>query len=226
MEHMIEFRGYSVWESSNIRTWLNSNAARVSYEDQGPTKRASDEYVNAYDLQSGFLYGFSNNERDMICEKKNVTAMTGVEALASDNKTYLSVPALITDQYDLTGYATKTTKDKVYLLSFDEVKKYLYNNNLIIFAEPTQSAIDSDESTYYQVALSQNVKYSSWALRTPNGASAHQNLAVSSGVSSKEDIHMYYCAADGVGIRPAMTVSFDQVTLEGEGTKDIPFTVK
>lgn len=226
MQQMQEFRGNSDWDTSNIRTWLNSDSARVSYKDQAPSKRATDECVNAYDLQSGFLYGFSEKEKAMIFEKNNVTAMNAVCAQEADKKAYGSVPTLITDEYNLKGSATKTTKDKVYLLSFDEVQKYLFNNNLIIFAEPTQSAIDSDKSTFYKVSLSHDTKYSTWALRTPNGASAHQFLAVSAGISAKEDIHVYYCAADGVGIRPAMTVSFDQVTLEGEGTKEIPFTLR
>lgn len=226
MEQMIEFRGNSDWETSNIRTWLNSDAARISYKDQAPILRATDEYANAYDLQSGFLYGFSKSEKAMICEKKNVTAMNGMEALASNKKGYDVVPKLITDSYDLTGFATKTTKDKVYLLSFDEVQRYLYQNNLLLFAEPTQSAIDSDQSSYYKLSLSYNTKYSTWALRTPNGASAHQILAVSFGSSANEDIHMYYSAANGVGIRPAMTISLYHATLEGEGSKSNPYTVK
>lgn len=226
MEQMIEFRGNSDWETSNIRTWLNSDAARISYKDQAPILRATDEYANAYDLQTGFLYGFSKNEKAMICEKKNVTAMNGMEALASNKKGYDVVPKLITDSYDLTGFATKTTKDKVYLLSFDEVQRYLYQNNLLLFAEPTQSAIDSDQSSYYKLSSSYNTKYSTWALRTPNGASAHQILAVSFGSSANEDIHMYYSAANGVGIRPAMTISLYHATLEGEGSKSNPYTVK
>lgn len=226
MEEMMEFRGNSDWETSNIRTWLNSDAARITYQDQAPILRATDEAANSYDLQAGFLYGFSKQEKARICEKNNVTVMNGMEALENGKKAYEIVPKRITDQYDYTGYATKTTKDKVYLLSFDELQKYLYDNNLVIFAEPTQSAIDSDHSSYYKLSLSYDIKYSSWALRSPNGASAHQILAVGFGASANEDIQMYYSTANGIGIRPAITITLDQATFEGEGSKHNPYTIK
>ena len=61
-EQMIEFRGNSDWEKSNIRTWLNSDAARVTYKDREPIEKGTDEYENSYELEAGFLHGFTDKE--------------------------------------------------------------------------------------------------------------------------------------------------------------------
>lgn len=177
-KQMIEFRGNSDWETSNIRTWLNSDAARVTYSDQEPSSRATDEAVNSYELQAGFLYGFTKDEKAMLREKEIKTTLNAVQAEKDGKEAFIISSDSITEIYDFSSYDTKTTKDKVFLLSLDEVQKYLYNNNLLIFAEPTQSAMDSDKSSYYKSYLAYNTKYCPWLLRTPYGASAHQILAI------------------------------------------------
>ena len=85
----------------------------------------------------------------MLCEREIITTLNGLEAQKEDKKAFSTDSDSIADTYDFSIYGTKTTKDKVFLLSLEEVQKYLYNNNLIIFAEPTQSAMDSDDSSYY-----------------------------------------------------------------------------
>lgn len=224
-KQMIEFRGNSDWEASNIRTWLNSDAARVTYLDQEPSKRATDEEVNSYELQAGFLYGFTKEEKAMLRERVIKTTLNAVQAEKDGKEAFVISSDSITESYDFSSYDTKTTKDKVFLLSLDEVQKYLYNNNLLIFAEPTQSAIDSDKSSYYKSYLAYNTKYCPWLLRTPYGASAHQILAVSAGISNTADIWNFSAASCGIGVRPAITISLDNVSLEGDGTKENPFIV-
>lgn len=219
-EQMIEFRGNSDWEKSNIRTWLNSDAARVTYKDREPIEKGTDEYENSYELEAGFLHGFTDKEKAMLCEREIITTLNGLEAQKEDKKAFSTDSDSIADTYDFSIYGTKTTKDKVFLLSLEEVQKYLYNNNLIIFAEPTQSAMDSDDSSYYF-----NSKYWPWSLRTPNGASAHEILAISAGISNTGDFRYYYAPACGLGIRPAITISLEQISFEGEGSKENPFII-
>lgn len=223
---IVEFRGNSDWETSNIRTWLNSNSARVTYKDQAPVSTGTDEEANYYDKQSGFLYDFTKEEISLLCDVVNTTTLNAINADGSDKPVYKFAPGLISADYNLSKYASKKTTDKVYLLSVDEVKKYLYNNNLLIFASPTQSAIDSDRSSFYKVALSYNTTYCNWALRTPDGADSTSVLAVGFGASSKQDIITYYASASGFGIRPAVTISLEQLTVDGEGTADNPYTIK
>ncbi len=223
---IVEFRGNSDWETSNIRTWLNSNDARVTYKDQAPVSTGTDEETNYYDKQPGFLYDFTKEEINLLCDVVNTTTLNAINAEGSDKPVYKFAPGLISADYKLSKYASKKTTDKVYLLSVDEVKKYLYNNNLLIFASPTQSAIDSDRSSFYKVALSYNTTYCNWALRTPDGTDSTSVLAVGFGASSKQDIITYYASASGFGIRPAVTISLEKLTVDGEGTADNPYTIK
>lgn len=225
MEQMMEFRGNSDWEASNIRTWLNSDAARVIYIDQAPSYRAIDEAVNSYELQAGFLYGFTKEEKAMLTEREIKTTLNAFQAEKDGKEAFIISSDSIAESYDLSSYGTKATKDKVFLLSLDEVQRYLFKNNLLIFAEPTQSAIDSDKSSYYKAYLAYDTKYCPWLLRTPNGASAHEILAVGPGISNTADIWCFSAASCGLGIRPAITISLDRIRLDGDGTKDNPFFV-
>lgn len=223
---IVEFRGNSNWETSNIRTWLNSNEARVTYKDQSPVSKGTDEETNSYDKQPGFLYNFTKDEISLLCDVVNTTTLNAIEGEGSDKPVYEFTPGLISANYDLSKYASKKTTDKVYLLSVDEVKKYLYDNNLLIFATPTQSAIDSDHSSFYKAALAYDTTYCNWALRTPDGKDSTSVMAVGFGINSKQDIITYYASASGFGIRPAVTISLEQLTVDGEGTADNPYTLK
>lgn len=64
IQHQI--RGNNDWAQSNIRTWLNSAAENVVYEDQAPMQIAMSEYKNGYDKEPGFLSNFSEEERAAI----------------------------------------------------------------------------------------------------------------------------------------------------------------
>lgn len=61
-----QLRGNNDWALSNIRTWLNSTAENVVYEDQKPAIVAMSEYKNGYDTERGFLSNFSEEERAAI----------------------------------------------------------------------------------------------------------------------------------------------------------------
>ncbi len=63
-----QIRGNNLWALSNIRTWLNSTAENVTYEDQKPIQISMSEYKNGYDTEPGFLSNFSEEEREAIIE--------------------------------------------------------------------------------------------------------------------------------------------------------------
>lgn len=63
-----QIRGNNSWALSNIRTWLNSTAENVTYEDQKPIQISMSEYKNGYDMEPGFLSNFSEEEREAIIE--------------------------------------------------------------------------------------------------------------------------------------------------------------
>lgn len=62
---MQEFRGSNQWETSDLRTWLNSNGI-VHYPEKVPQNAATDEYGNAYGAEAGFLTDFSVKEISLI----------------------------------------------------------------------------------------------------------------------------------------------------------------
>lgn len=65
-EQLIQFWGSSEWESANIRSWLNSEEAIVTYAGAKPTTDTTSLYENGYETQSGFLYGFTEEEKSQL----------------------------------------------------------------------------------------------------------------------------------------------------------------
>ncbi len=55
-------RGDNRWESSNIRTWLNSDKENVTYTGQVPSADAMSEKTNGYNTEPGFLNEFTQEE--------------------------------------------------------------------------------------------------------------------------------------------------------------------
>ncbi len=67
-EVLRQIHGNNDWARSNIRTWLNSEAENVKYEDQSPILISTSEYKNGYDTEPGFLNNFTKEERAAILE--------------------------------------------------------------------------------------------------------------------------------------------------------------
>lgn len=82
LQHFL--RGNNMWNTSNIRTWLNSSAENVVYEGQPPSVSAMSEMVNGYDTEPGFLSNFSTDEMGAIVE---TDIMTG--NIATKDKVFL-----------------------------------------------------------------------------------------------------------------------------------------
>lgn len=199
---MTEFFGNSDWSTSNIRTWLNSDQAKVSYKDQAPTNDASELYENQYDKQAGFLYHFTSNEKSLLVTRKNSTASN---ALGSGNK---------------------VTEDKVFLLSQDEVQKYLINQNLSIYATPTLSACNSDKTEVYKYNKEQGSPNHRWVLRTPAKNVSEQIMVVGDGHYDEQDFFYVNAASPILGIRPAIVIDTHDLQLSGDGTISSPYVLK
>lgn len=59
-------RGSNDWNTTNIRTWLNSEAEVVKYEGQAPIAKAMSEHKNGYQTEPGFLHDFTEEERAIL----------------------------------------------------------------------------------------------------------------------------------------------------------------
>lgn len=197
-EQMIEFRGNSDWESSTIRTWLNSDASLVTYEGAAPADDGSDEHCNGYDTSPGFLNLFTDTEKQALVEYNTVTESN---ALTDKNQ--------------------KTTTDRVFLLSEGELYNYVIGNSISPFTKVTQNAIDNDSSSWYKSFSDSGCDSYIWALRTPVSENSYQVKTV--GVNNKKEVTEYYAGASGLGIRPAIQISTDKISLTGSGSRLDPY---
>lgn len=193
-----ELFGNSDWASSNIRSWLNSSQAQVTYTGQPPTKSATSEYANAYSTQAGFLYAFSSLEKSLICPRNNSTSGNALDS------------------------STKTTTDKVFLLSQSEVQKYLVNQNFVTYATPTHAALANDKSGFYKRS---GYDCYPWCLRTPDSSSSTDVVIVTAGTCVEKDYYKQIACLSGLGIRPAMVIKYSGQSLSGDGSQSNPYTI-
>jgi hypothetical protein len=64
-KNMVEQCGSNIWENSNIKEWLNSDEIKVKYTTQEPNEKSLAP-ENAYSNEPGFLYNFTNEEKQSI----------------------------------------------------------------------------------------------------------------------------------------------------------------
>ena len=178
-EQLVNFWGSSDWETANIRSWLNSDAAIVEYAGAKPTEDAASLYENGYESEAGFLYAFSEDE-------KNQLVLTDIE----------------------------TSQDKVFLLSKEEVEKYLIGQNLVLSAVPTENAVLLEGTGIYQDYYEQGERATYWGLRT-QGDNVCSVLCVGTGLGESEIFHSEYACSSLMGVRPAIVLPLEYVqTLE------------
>ena len=176
-------RGNSNWETSNIRTWLNSSSENVEYEGQVPSSAAMADGRNGYHTEKGFLCNFTEEERGLIQETQ---IETKGNALAEEEMI--------------------TTRDKVFLLSQDELK-WFEEANVSLLAEPTQGAIANNQTSWYQdYCVDMGVKHMMWWLRDPVETSSSKCYLVGNGYH-EENIYDWEVGVESFGIRPAMIIA-------------------
>ena len=187
LQLQMQVRGNSDWSLSNIRTWLNSSKEVVKYEGQAPAISAMIEKKNGYDHEPGFLYGFDEKEIEAIKEVEHSTSGNAVS-----------------------GKASIQTKDKVYLLSLEEVK-WFEDAGMSVLAEPTQAAIDNDGTTWYKDDMEIfSVTAHYWWLREPVKEASSRCYIVGNG-NREQLIYDRNVGLEGYGIRPAITVYVDKL---------------
>lgn len=178
----IQVWGNNDWSLSNIRTWLNSSDEVVKYDGQAPVTAAMAEGHNGYQNEPGFLYGFKEEELEAIKEVENITCGNKV----SDRDTIV-------------------TKDKVYLLSLEELK-WFEEAGISLLAEPTEAAVTGDGTGWYLLDMeiySEKAYY--WWLREPVKEASAKCYLVGNGIE-EENIYKKDVSMEGFGIRPVITV--------------------
>lgn len=192
MALQIRVRGNSDWSASNLRTWLNADTEVVNYTDQPPVAAAMAEKKNGYQNEAGFLYGFTQEERDAIVETE-----------------------LVTKGNALSETETVTTYDRVWLLSLEELS-WFDDAGMKKFASPTDAAIEQDQSLWYILDYNTyGAECLSWWLREPETEAASLCYLVDNGYTERV-IRQENAGLEGFGVRPALTVDLRLVTFRGE----------
>mgnify|MGYP002515255019 FL=1 len=185
-------RGNSDWSASNLRTWLNADTEVVAYSGQPPAAAAMAEKKNGYQTEAGFLYGFTQEEKDAIVETELVTKGN---ALAETDSV--------------------TTIDRVWLLSLEELT-WFDQAGISKFASPTEEAVRQDQSLWYSLDYdTYGVEYFCWWLREPVPDTASLCYLVNNGYGEKV-IRQENVGLEGFGVRPALTVDLRRVTFRGD----------
>ena len=173
--------GTNDWSRSDLRTWLNSDRVNVTYEGTGPTDKAMAEDNNGYLFEAGFLYGFSDKEREAIVLTHNIT------------------------KGNVFSNGDVETDDLVYLPSLEELE-WFYDANVDVFAAPTDSAVAYDATNSYQIySVAWGLEPYVWWLRDPVDGYASKVCAVNNGYGDKLFIERV-AGVGGNGVRPVVTV--------------------
>lgn len=185
----IEAKGSSRWSTSNLRTWLNSAEENVTYLDQAPILFAMGEAQNEYYGKPGFLNSFTEDEREALVPTLNHTVVYG-------------------EDKEEAGVDEST--DLVFLLSSDELA-LLKEQGFSVYADPTQQAIEQDQSLYYQsYSLDLDITHLAWWLRDSKPGYQYVNMAVGNSYNAVELVDYISCY-DCIGVRPAIVVDLKKL---------------
>ena len=176
-------RGSNSWETSAIRTWLNSDRDYVVYEGAAPSDLAMTDNCNGYDLEAGFLYAFTDTELAAIKE-------TTIET----DHTTVSDKVFLLSKEDLTLFETAG----VSLLSIP-TQEAIARNESSFYAEYCQGVFKTDASV--------------WWLRDSVEGSATDCYQVGHGATGTDTLFTSVVSADGYGIRPAITIDLTSDSL-------------
>ena len=199
--------GNNRYAVSNIRQWLNSDAAAGKWysaqhsADAAPTNANVWSNYNEYDQEAGFLANFS--------AKMKTALLTVTKTIAKNT---------VTD-----GGGSETVSDKIFLLSTTEVglanennvtegSKYtLFSDNNSRLAYPTAEAVSRSE--YTNSSLNANSSWY-WWLRSPYAGSSNSARVVYTDGSLSSNF-----AYNGrIGVRPACAISSSALVSDSPDT--------
>ena len=152
--------GSNYWEKSNLREWLNSNAATVTFSHQVPDAAHVWTGYSPYSTEAGFLSNLTTNEQNAINSVTHKALVTSFDQTVADGgsvlHTYNSTnPSTAVQNYTTAYY--KNITDKVFPLSIKELNDYVYSNATLgdgatyHMTKPTATAISN--TTYTNAAF-------------------------------------------------------------------------
>ncbi|MDY3972369.1 MAG: DUF6273 domain-containing protein [Clostridia bacterium] len=221
------------WADSNIRCWLNSDAAAGNVEWLcGNPPNSGD---NAYNSEKGFLTSFSGAEKAAIktvtqksilieCDRNAVANVTGTELFNTTAAGIGNISGNYADAY------SELVTDTMFLPDMQQMSN-LYANKAILGAEyymtKMSEGITADNTTFRNDAAKAWFNKSNWYywLRTPydnnyntNPYSVYciQGNGGFSGISANGGLY---------GVRPTFYLN-TAAALAGSGTAEAPYTIE
>ena len=204
--------GSNHWRDSNLRSWLNTsaNAGEVTWLCGNAPKSGYVSPSSEYDSKSGFLNGFSTQERFAIKATTQRSIISHPEYTAGyavspgSDLNFSSYISDCADGFDKAYYENIT--DLVFALDVKQLNKVYQNRSIL-----------GDD--YY---IGRNASGSSWGywLRTPVTTCNHlMRYCDSRGSIYKDNPYVGY-----IGIRPAFYLDVDfYKTTSGTGSKTSPY---
>ncbi|MHB1484476.1 MAG: DUF6273 domain-containing protein [Saccharofermentanales bacterium] len=232
--------GSNLWETSNLRSWLNSTAAagKVTWPDGcPPVKSGLRNNLNEYANEKGFLASgnFTESERNAILSVTQKSMLDGLDAVklqtgGTENyaKDISSTPYMknllsVLQNYDIAFFQNVT--DRIFIPDVKQLNN-IYRNKSILgedyyIGKPTQKLIDNAE--YKDTTFLLTTKYWYYWLRTPQPQAASWVQIVSSKGVYCDSANDFY-----VGVRPAFYMNPAAVILKyaAGNSKANPYVVK
>jgi hypothetical protein len=226
--------GSNLWETSNMRIWLNSTATENNiFWSCGNAPTASNVWngYNAYSGEKGFLAdgNFTSTERNLIKIVVQKSILNDNDKLTKaggttfhTNKTTIST---VLQNYDTAYY--QNVSDKMFLLDVKQLVNIQENCSTILGASyyigrPSKKAVDNSQYTNTYLIDGNNWYY--W-LRTPDATSTNP-----SGVRYVYSDGLIYSSTTLVqhlfGVRPAFYMDLKTEMFEsGNGSVTTPFII-
>lgn len=227
--------GSSLWETSNIRSWLNSDATAgdVKWLDGcPPTASAVYDGYNAYATERGFLsYGnFSSGERNAIKSvmQKSLLNQVHIKKLRTGGTSIHSYNIhidKIVQNYDTACYHNVT--DKVFLLDVKQINQVYQNSDILganyYIGKPSDLAIVYSEIKYEKLSAD---NYCLNYLRTPYAVIDNIHAIGCNVRVVDPDGRVEYGGASSwlCGIRPAFYLNLPSAIFKsGNGLEKMPY---
>lgn len=214
--------GNSTWETSNIRTWLNSADASVLYNHLPNASSVTD---NAYDTENGFLANFTDVEKSYLKLVSVNSALNDAYVTdASSGETVLAYDRdATTSSTNLSSAYVKTTQDYIYLPSVEDIE-YIADNVYTFDTEyqralPTSQAVANSDTTYTGLRTDNAWYY--WLRDAMYGNDDSLVRCVTPNGTVE-----YAAANNGyVGVRPMCAISTENIGIEsGDGSAQSPYS--
>jgi len=229
--------GSDLWETSNMRCWLNSTATagNVTWLDGcPPTADKLWNGYNAYANEKGFLAegNFTTSEQNAIKSVTQKSLLNGIDSSKlsiGGTATHIwdSNISTVVQNYDSAYYHNVT--DKMFLLDVKQLNK-VYQNSVTLgtnyyIGKPTQKSIDN--SDYKDGGLSTSSYWYNW-FRSPDADSGDPDgvrcVDTDGSVRDGGAIAGY---GGHLGVRPAFFINLSSVIFKsGDGFEGTPYVVE